>query len=100
MGAMKNDDNFKPAKFQKNLNWKHKNAANPLLEGEIADQGCALTGSCIEECKTMAAAKQLEFKGIGEYTTKGCYTYKSGKYKGTVWFGTGGSEQERVERLF
>lgn len=27
----------------------------------------------------------------GKFSTKGCYTYKSGKYEGSAYFGTGGS---------
>ena len=30
----------------------------------------------------------------GDYVTKGCYGYKSGKYADTLWYGTGGTEEE------
>jgi len=36
-------------------------------------------------------------KFAGKYRTKGCYAYKSGKYKGRVYYGTGGSFQKKKE---
>ena len=30
----------------------------------------------------------------GAYSTKGCYAYKGGAYDGTVFYGTGGTEEQ------
>jgi len=54
-----------------------------------------------DECAAAAQAKGLQLGGAGydfagPYGTKGCYTYGSGKYKGMVYFGTGGTEDEMV----
>ena len=50
-------------------------------------------------CKAAAKAKGLKLGGLGykfegSYTTKGCYAYKGGKYKGRAYFGTGGTEKQ------
>ena len=31
---------------------------------------------------------------VGDWSTKGCYAYKTGKYAGIAFYGTGGSNQE------
>ena len=33
---------------------------------------------------------------VGDWATKGLYAYKSGKYSGIAYFGTGGSEIDRL----
>ena len=35
----------------------------------------------------------------GSYATKGCYSYYEGQYKGKIWFGTGGTEEEMKKTL-
>ena len=48
-----------------------------------------------KSCQAAAEAAGLQIGGggynfAGEYGTKGCYTYNSGKYEGMAFFGTGG----------
>ena len=48
-----------------------------------------------KSCQAAAEAAGLDIGGggyefAGEYGTKGCYTYNSGKYEGQTFFGTGG----------
>ena len=38
-------------------------------------------------------------KFAGEYSTKGCYAYKSGSYKGSVFYGLGGTEKDISKAL-
>jgi len=52
-----------------------------------------------ESCKQASIDLGLELGGdgysfAGSYSTKGCYTYKSGDKKGIAYFGTGGSASE------
>jgi hypothetical protein len=45
-----------------------------------------------DACAAMAKARGFIMKPASPtYKTKGCYVYSSGKYKGTAWFGLGGS---------
>ena len=39
----------------------------------------------------------LGFSFQGDYSTKGCYAYKDGDYKGHFYYGTGGTEQKMKE---
>ena len=32
---------------------------------------------------------------IGDYGTKGCYSYKTGEYKGALFYGQGGTKDEK-----
>ena len=36
---------------------------------------------------------------VGAWSTKGCYAYKSGKYAGIAFYGTGGSIEQMKEPL-
>ena len=36
---------------------------------------------------------------IGDWSTKGCYAYKTGRYAGIAFYGTGGSDQEKKTLL-
>ena len=48
------------------------------------------------------ATKELGMKGPKEassYSTKGCYYYKSGKWAGTMYFGTGGTPSQHKQSL-
>lgn len=54
-------------------------------------------GVCEEKCKSAALAAGLALGGggsgfAGNYKTKGCYAYKSGKYKGMAFYGKGGTD--------
>ena len=33
---------------------------------------------------------------VGDWATKGLYAYRSGQYNGIAYFGTGGSERDRL----
>ena len=35
------------------------------------------------------------FEFVGDYETKGCYAYSSGKDAGSIFYGTGGSPEDR-----
>ena len=35
----------------------------------------------------------------GTYTSKGCYAYSSGYFKGIIYYGTGGTTEEMKETL-
>jgi hypothetical protein len=59
--------------------------------------------SCIpfsrERCRNVSIANGLQlggadYKFTGGYSTKGCYAYSTGKYKGMSFFGTGGSLEQ------
>ena len=39
------------------------------------------------------------YEFAGDYSTKGCYAYKGGSYDGTVFYGTGGTEEQRKTTL-
>ena len=68
-----------------------KSSASSALTGKVT------IGSpkSADECKAVAQAAKLQLGGAGykfssNYTTKGCYYYKSGKYrKRAYWGGTG-----------
>merc|ERR1719242_1202223 len=52
-----------------------------------------------EACKLAAVRNGLSKGGngyafAGDYSTKGCYTYSSGSYKGIVFYGTGGTDAQ------
>jgi len=71
-------------------------------QGDDCATGCAPLSA--DACK--AAADRIGFgKGghdhdfQGNYNPKGCYAYKSGTYKGHVYFGTGGTEQQMKEDI-
>jgi len=52
-----------------------------------------------ESCKAAAAKMQgYSFKSAsGKYVTKGCYCYDRGSYRGTCWFGKGGSREKMLK---
>ena len=52
-------------------------------------------------CKAAANALNLNWKSAGDYGTKGCYAYKSnhGNYPNNVYYGTGGTDDEKKMRL-
>ena len=35
----------------------------------------------------------------GDYGTKGCYSYRTGEYKGALFYGQGGSKEEKSSPL-
>ena len=37
---------------------------------------------------------------VGDWKVKGLYAYRSGKYKGQAYFGTGGSESDRLKDIY
>ena len=37
---------------------------------------------------------------VGDWQVKGLYAYRSGRYKGQAYFGTGGSESERLKDIY
>ena len=37
---------------------------------------------------------------VGDWQVKGLYAYRSGRYKGQAYFGTGGSESERLKEIY
>ena len=37
---------------------------------------------------------------VGDWQVKGLYAYRSGKYKGQAYFGTGGSESDRLKDTY
>ena len=37
---------------------------------------------------------------VGDWLVKGLYAYRSGKYKGQAYFGTGGSESDRLKDTY
>ena len=37
---------------------------------------------------------------VGDWQVKGLYAYRSGKYKGQAYFGTGGSESDRLKDIY
>ncbi len=39
----------------------------------------------------------FDFKG--DFVTKGCYAYESGKYAGRIYYGTGGTKEEMSKLL-
>jgi len=67
---------------------------------------------CVDEpfpvrCKYAGLLNGLKIKGheatgypfAGDWSTKGCYSYKSGDYSGYVWFGTGGDDDDKLNAL-
>jgi len=63
-----------------------------------ADAPCVPYGeeACMQAAKRLGLTLGGNGAGFkGDYTTKGCYSYKSGKYKGAAYFGTGGGESAR-----
>ena len=40
-----------------------------------------------------------KFQYSKNYKTKGCYGYKSGQYVRTLWYGTGGTEEDKKSDL-
>ena len=44
-------------------------------------------------CETLAGKRGLKFE-TSTYATKGCYTYETGEYSKTIYYGTGGSEDD------
>ena len=60
------------------------------------------TDDCVpysqKACEAVAKKLGKEFQE-GDYGTKGCYGYKSGKYADTLWYGTGGTEEEKKSEL-
>ena len=52
-----------------------------------------------DACRAAATKAGLELGGQGysfegAYSTKGCYYYKSGKYAGRAFYGTGGTQAQ------
>ncbi|MAP79348.1 MAG: hypothetical protein CL980_05495, partial [Euryarchaeota archaeon] len=37
---------------------------------------------------------------VGNWQVKGLYAYRSGKYKGQAYFGTGGNESDRLKDTY
>lgn len=67
-----------------------------------------LLGSCTpysrEACMAAALSQGLKQGGagsefVGDWSTKGCYAYKSGTYAGIAFYGTGGSKEQMREPL-
>ena len=66
-------------------------------------------GSCEpyseEACRLYAVRAGLKLGGrgykfaSGDYGTKGCYAYESGSYKGSVFYGLGGTEKDISKAL-
>ena len=52
----------------------------------------------IEACKQAGNYLGKEVN-VGDYGTKGCYGYKSGKYSASLWYGTGGTDAKNKETL-
>ena len=48
--------------------------------------------------KAAKADAKLKFVSAGDYWTKGCYAYRSGKYKNKVYYGLGGSENDKKSK--
>ena len=58
----------------------------------------------MEACETVADKLGFDKGGVGftfqgDYGTKGCYAYNSGKYKGHVYYGNGGTDAQMKESL-
>jgi len=58
----------------------------------------------LEACKVAAERLGLQTGGTGwdfsgDFGTKGCYTYTSGKYEGRAYYGTGGTAADRKKIL-
>ena len=53
-----------------------------------------------QTCRDVANSLEgITFAGAGNYTTKGCYAYSSGTYKGKVYYGTGGTPDQMKSSL-
>ena len=55
------------------------------------DLGCIPTS--IEACRQVSIRHNKKIS-ISDYGTKGCYTYASGEYKDTIWYGVNGGIDE------
>ena len=55
------------------------------------DLGCIPTS--IEACRQVSIRHNKKIS-ISDYGTKGCYTYASGAYKDTIWYGLNGGIDE------
>ena len=53
----------------------------------------------LEVCEAVAKYIGKKFQYSKNYKTKGCYGYKSGQYKYTLWYGTGGTEEGKKSVL-
>jgi hypothetical protein len=70
-------------------------AGFPSVLGQEGDGACAPYSA--EACRRAATAAGLELGGEGfafegSFTTKGCYSYHSGKYVGHAYYGTGAGD--------
>ena len=55
--------------------------------------------ACIDAGKKSGLITYGGANFAGDWSTKGCYSYKYGKYAGTYWYGTGGDAPERKASL-
>lgn len=67
-------------------------------QGAGPEEECASTES--DRCRNAAAENGLQFKGglarVKKNDIKGCHAYASGNYEGNVYYGWGGTEEERT----
>ena len=66
----------------------------------------AVEATCTNQKDCLAAAKDLGYTAggrgynfAGNYWVKGCYTYSSGIFRGHIYYGTGGRDDQKVTCL-
>ena len=73
---------------------------NDVILGECAPYSGQ---ACIDAAETLGLTSGSRVKGESfadeDHVLKGCYAYSSGTYKGTYWYGTGGSLAEIKDTL-
>ena len=58
--------------------------------------------ACIDAAENLGLTSGSTIQGVSfaqEHVQKGCYAYSSGPYRGTYWYGTGGSPAEIKDSL-